>query len=316
MVQLDDATDMARLEAALAKLGQPLTEMQARELNQPEDCDCKEGMFAIAPSRRGLLRGAGLVAAAGFATVASRPVSAKGPPGSTQHSVSVDPTKELGRLTGDDGGYGARPQFEIEVRQWVRTRTASFTPMQNGHGIITPSGLHFERHHAGIPTIDPAKHRLVVHGLVDRPMSYSVEDLKRFPTASRFYFIECSGTTSPLQARQSRPYCLDKSGGGRQQGANACGGRDHNLPMPFNNVGDGFGHLGAVGTQKQVTSVLCRHLLVYRRSRLRTRFIIDDSQLNRSAKETAARVDMLLKECVAFPKVVSLKRVGVARERQ
>ena len=67
------------------------------------------------------------------------------------------------------------------------------TPLGHGHGIITPSGLHFERHHGGIPTIDPARHTLIVHGMVERPMKYTIADLERFPSVSRIMFIECSG---------------------------------------------------------------------------------------------------------------------------
>ena len=108
-----------------------------------------------------------------------------------------DPTKVQGRLTGDDGGYGTRSQFETEVRWRFPTPTQesswTMTPLEHGHGIITPSGLHFERHHGGIPTIDPARHTLIVHGMVDRPTRYTMADLKRFPSISRIMFIECSG---------------------------------------------------------------------------------------------------------------------------
>jgi sulfane dehydrogenase subunit SoxC len=89
--------------------------------------------------------------------------------------------------------------------RWANpTKTAAFSPMQNSYGTITPSGLHYERHHAGIPNIDPAKHSLIIHGLVDRPMKYSLADLKRFPTVSRTYFLECSGTTGSeiMKARE------------------------------------------------------------------------------------------------------------------
>jgi len=76
--------------------------------------------------------------------------------------------------------------------------------LQDSYGTITPSGLHYERHHNGIPNIDPARHRLLVHGMVDRPIKYSLTDLKRFPTVSRTYFLECSGNTFTeiLQAQE------------------------------------------------------------------------------------------------------------------
>ncbi|MGC3976709.1 MAG: sulfite dehydrogenase [Nitrospira sp.] len=71
----------------------------------------------------------------------------------------------------------------------------SLTPLQDLHGIITPASLHFERHHNGVPAIDPARHRLLVHGLVERPLFFTVEELKRFPAVSRLAFLECSGNT-------------------------------------------------------------------------------------------------------------------------
>ncbi len=193
------------IEQALARLGEPVTEAQARALAAREDCDCKEGMFALAPNRRQLFGGAGLVAAVGMTAMLPRAGEAKASPGAVEYPVPQDPTKEQGRIMGADGGYGSRSQFETEVR-WVNaTRTASFTPMQAGYGVITPSGLHYERHHGGVPTIDPARHRLVIHGMVERPMKYSLAELKRFPTVSRTYFMECSGTTGSEIMRAKEP---------------------------------------------------------------------------------------------------------------
>ena len=74
--------------------------------------------------------------------------------------------------------------------------TASRTPLQSLHGIITPNGLVFERHHAGVPDINPDQHRLVIHGLVDRPMIFTMEDIVRFPSESRIHFLECSGNSA------------------------------------------------------------------------------------------------------------------------
>ncbi|MEQ1934102.1 MAG: sulfite dehydrogenase [Fimbriimonadaceae bacterium] len=162
-------------------------------------------MFALSTNRRQLMTGAGLVAAVGMSAMVPRHAHAKAPPGAVEYRVQADPTKEPGRMTGEDLGYGTRSQFEKEVRWWTPTRSASYTPMQNGYGIITPSGLHFERHHAGIPTIDPDRHGLVIHGLVDRPMKFSMADLKRFPSVSRFYFLECSGSTGSEYMKATRP---------------------------------------------------------------------------------------------------------------
>jgi sulfane dehydrogenase subunit SoxC len=193
------------IEQALSRIGEPVTEAQAKDLATREDCDCKEGMFALAGTRRALFGGAGLVAAVGMTAMLPRAAAAKAPPGAVEYDVPADPTKEQGRMMGVDGGYGSRSQFESEVR-WVNpTKTASVTPMQSSYGIITPSGLHYERHHGGIPNIDPAKHRLIIHGLVDRPIKYSLADLRRFPTVSRTYFMECSGTTGRELMRATDP---------------------------------------------------------------------------------------------------------------
>jgi sulfane dehydrogenase subunit SoxC len=193
------------IEEALSRIGEPITETEAADLAARENCQCKEGMFALAATRRQLFGGAGLVAAVGMTTMLPRTVQAKAPPGAVEYPVPADPTKEQGRMMGIDGGYGSRSQFETELRWANPTKTASFTPMQDGYGIITPSGLHYERHHAGIPNIDPIKHRLIVHGLVDRPIKYSLADLRRFPTVSRTYFMECSGTTGRELMRATEP---------------------------------------------------------------------------------------------------------------
>ena len=70
---------------------------------------------------------------------------------------------------------------------------ASFTPLQDLSGTITPSDLHFQRHHNGIPTIDPHKYELLIHGMAERPRVFTLQDLKRFPSVTRTCFIECSG---------------------------------------------------------------------------------------------------------------------------
>lgn len=160
-----------------------------------EECECREGMFPnpIA-SRRSLFAGAAAAVAAGALPVIAR---ADAPPGAIEFDVPDDPTKEQGRLTNDDGGYGSRSQFEDEVRWRFPTATKesswTMTPLGASMGIITPSGLHFERHHGGIPTINPAKHTLTVHGMCKTPKKYTMADLKRFPAESRIHFIECSG---------------------------------------------------------------------------------------------------------------------------
>lgn len=108
-----------------------------------------------------------------------------------------DPTQRQGRPATP---YGQRSRFETVVRTTYGSASlearASLTPLQELHGSITPSALHYERHHAGVPEIDPATHRLLLHGLVKRPLLLTLEELKRFPCVSRPYFLECSGNSA------------------------------------------------------------------------------------------------------------------------
>lgn len=95
--------------------------------------------------------------------------------------------------------YGAPSPFEKGVvknisktlKQYISA--SSRTPLQELDGIITPNGLFYERHHGGVPTIDPAQHRLMLHGLVERPLIFTMDDLRRFPSESHIHFLECSG---------------------------------------------------------------------------------------------------------------------------
>lgn len=106
-------------------------------------------------------------------------------------AVLPDPTKAPGAPT---SAVGTRSAFVTAVRTPTGEITGtSFTPLQALTGTITPSDLHFERIHAGIPAIDPDKHTLVIHGLVDRPMTFTLADLKRFPSVTHPYFVECAG---------------------------------------------------------------------------------------------------------------------------
>lgn len=166
-----------------------------------EPCPCKEGMKPdVDLGRRKLLFSAAAATATGVAI--ARPALAEknsAPPGATHYDVAEDPTKEPGRGVHEDGGYGTRSQFETEVR--VKADRASditswtFTPLAATIGNLTPSGLHFERHHGGIPTIDPSRHLLYLHGLVDVAKKFTISDLKSLPSITRKYFIECSGNT-------------------------------------------------------------------------------------------------------------------------
>ena len=112
-------------------------------------------------------------------------------------------------------GYGMPAEQEAHVKRAVLQfykdlapeYSFSGTPLQHLRGTITPNGLHFEVHHGGRPELDPAAHRLMVHGLVDRALKFDLASLERYPMVSRVHFIECTGNSffnalfpDPMQA--------------------------------------------------------------------------------------------------------------------
>ena len=105
-----------------------------------------------------------------------------------------------GTLGAPLGPYGERSPFETAVRWHRDSKTpetgSCFTPLQASVGTITPSSLHYERHHSGIPTIDPAKHRLVIHGMVGRPLSLTMAEIQRLPSITRTLVLECGGNSA------------------------------------------------------------------------------------------------------------------------
>ena len=99
----------------------------------------------------------------------------------------------------DVNPYGVPSEHESHVIrrnvEWLTASTESsvnFTPLQDLDGIVTPNGLCFERHHGGVPEVVPADYRLMINGLVDRELIFTIDDLKRFPQANRFHFLECA----------------------------------------------------------------------------------------------------------------------------
>jgi sulfane dehydrogenase subunit SoxC len=110
-------------------------------------------------------------------------------------------------------GYGERSRFEQPVMRHVLRpygdlapgSGATLSPIESLEGIITPSSLHNIRSHSGTPDIDPKRHQLILHGLVARPLRFSVEALSRYPMVTRTLFLECAGnsnralTPQPLQ---------------------------------------------------------------------------------------------------------------------
>ena len=108
-------------------------------------------------------------------------------------------------------GYGQPSKYEEKVvRTWntapgTTGTGAARTPHHLLNGMITPNGVHFERSHSGIPDINPETHRLVIHGLVKRPLIFTLEALARYPMESRIAFIECGGNGQLLYQKEPAP---------------------------------------------------------------------------------------------------------------
>ncbi len=143
--------------------------------------------------RKALATGAGVIGAAVTA-------AGQSPDQAARAKVPADPTKIQGPLATD---VGARSPFEKPKRLSLGDRrTSSLTPLQDLDGIITPSDLHFERHHGGVPAIDPATYSLLIHGMVERPLVLTLADLRRFPGRSAIHFVECSGNGGRAYRRE------------------------------------------------------------------------------------------------------------------
>jgi sulfane dehydrogenase subunit SoxC len=136
-------------------------------------------------NRRTWLSGAATAAVAIAQTATAKAVQVGIP---IERLWTDDPTKQPGVPPGQ---VGTRSPFEKLAK--IPSDTSSRTPLQDLHGILTPSDLHFERHHNGVPALDSAKYELLIHGMVDKPLVFTLADLKRFPSVSRIAFLECSG---------------------------------------------------------------------------------------------------------------------------
>lgn len=154
-----------------------------------------EQFKGMKPSRRAFLRGA---AAAGGATAIGTSVAAQGDPAITQ----LKPWSQFLGEGVDASPYGMPSKFEAHVRRqdvpWLTADPISsinFTPLHEMDGIITPNGLCFERHHGGVAEVDPAEHRIMINGLVDRELVFTMEDLMRFPRENHVYFLECAANS-------------------------------------------------------------------------------------------------------------------------
>src|SRR5215475_11912333 len=143
--------------------------------------------------RRFLTHGMALLGASSLAAEAVTPAGAAEPP---------DRPAWMQFPGAPFSGYGNPAKYESKVmRTNIQSQPgttgsgASRTLLEALDGMITPSGLHFERHHSGVPDIDPDQHRLLIHGLVKRPLIFTVEALLRYPMVSRIHFLECSGNS-------------------------------------------------------------------------------------------------------------------------
>jgi sulfane dehydrogenase subunit SoxC len=189
----------------------------------PENFLDRDGVRAVwseaKAGRRDFLRNAFAAAAAGAAAggalAQSNPVPAAG--GDTNILNLPAHTTGLGQPVATDG-YGKPSRFEANVQRRQSpglTQTAqssvSFAPLQSLFGIVTPSGLHFERHHQGWWDVDPSKHRLMVNGsdekMVKTPKVFTMDEIMRLPSVSRFHFIECGANTGMEWGNVAVPTC-------------------------------------------------------------------------------------------------------------
>ena len=148
------------------------------------------------PSRRAFLRGA---AATGAGLAASGAAAQSTP------DPLITEVQDWASGTGDGVDatpYGMPIQFEGDVVrrnvEWLTADTISsinFTPIHALDGTITPQGCAFERHHSGAIELSKSDYRLMIHGLVDRPLVFSYADLERFPRINKTFFLECAANT-------------------------------------------------------------------------------------------------------------------------
>ena len=128
--------------------------------------------------------------------------------GATQQGITqTHETESHPTPTTDEAmAYGVRSRYVTSARKGSGTGEHNpfgrlptlLTPLQDSMGIITASSLHHSWAHGYVPPdIDPAQHRLLIHGMVERPMTFTMAQLKRFPSVSRIHYIECNANSSP-----------------------------------------------------------------------------------------------------------------------
>ena len=180
----------------------PLRARPGRLQKAPEFFLSREAMTLPRDDRRSFLRKAFLAASAAMLTGASgRTFAANDTTGDPAILNLPTHSKGLGQPVASRG-YGLPSKFEENLQRRespgltrVGAASVSFAPLQGFFGMITPSGLHFERHHQGWWDIDPSQHRFMINGLVANPKVYTMDDLMRMPSISRMHFIECGANT-------------------------------------------------------------------------------------------------------------------------
>jgi sulfane dehydrogenase subunit SoxC len=172
-----------------------------RILPAPENFLDAGQIAAVAAGRRSFLRSALLSAGAGIASVANVARARAQSAGDPNILELPQHSRALGQPVAARG-YGLPSKWEGNLQRrespgltQVSAASVSFAPLQGLFGIITPNGLHFERHHAGWWDIDPSSHRFMINGLVKNPKVYTMDDLMRLPSVSRMHFIECGANT-------------------------------------------------------------------------------------------------------------------------
>jgi sulfane dehydrogenase subunit SoxC len=180
--------------------GNALDQPIGRVVPAPENTLSAEGLETARKARRSFM-GKALAMGAGVAAASKAAFAA--PAGEDAILKLPAHTTGLGQGVATDG-YGKPSKWESNLTRRespgltrVTQASVSFCPLQGLFGIITPSGLHFERHHQGWWDIDPSKHRFMVNGLVSRPRVFTMDDLMRLPSVSRIHFIECGANTGP-----------------------------------------------------------------------------------------------------------------------
>ena len=150
-------------------------------------------------NRRALLRGA--LFSAGLA-------AAKVPIAMADDSIGANAPEWMKTPGRSFSGYGVPAKSQENVQRTFKVDAihagtgVSRTPLQLLEGTITPGGLHYERHHNGVPDIDPTKHELFIHGLVKRPLAFSLDALMRYPMETHIHFLECAGNSGALTGEQ------------------------------------------------------------------------------------------------------------------